>query len=426
MAFDDILFYVFIGIGLIYFIHFGFYTVGANLYDMKHYRRLRRMPKRFRTARPLVSVLIPAHNEEKSIIRCLDSVRKNTYRKVEIIVINDASKDSTADLVMNYICQYPHLSISLINLRKNLGKAGALNRALSRQASGKLIMTLDADSVLHSRAIKRAVDYFEDEKVVGVAANVRIMDDWSVLGLLQKFEHMIGYRSKKLYSLTNCEFIVGGVGSTYRKSVMKKVKFYDTGTTTEDIGLSLKIAALGNKKYRLVYATDVVAMTEGVQTFKALLRQRYRWKMGMIQNLFKHKQLFANNDPSFSWSLTMYRIPMAFLGEILTLLEPLMLAYTAYLAIAYDAVGIIVGAYMVITLYILWNLWPDEHTSLARKLLLSVYSPIIYFIFYIMSFVQIISIYRCILNFKQITARNSNGGKWVSPERTGRQVTQFS
>jgi biofilm PGA synthesis N-glycosyltransferase PgaC len=426
MAIDDLIFYLFISIGLIYFIHFGLYTVGANIYDIRQYRRISRMPKRFRTKRPLVSVLIPAHNEEKGIVRCLDSVRKNTYRKIEIIVINDASKDNTGNLVADYICRYPRMSISLINLRKNVGKAGALNRALNRQAQGDLIMTLDADSVLHNRAIKRAVDYFEDENVAGVAANVRIMDHWSILGLLQKFEHMIGYRSKKLYSLTNSEFIIGGVGSMYRRSIMKKVKFYDTDTTTEDIGLSLKIAALGNKDYRLVYGADIVAVTEGVQTFKALLRQRYRWKMGMIQNLLKHKGLFANNNSSFSRSLTMYRIPMAFLGEILMLLEPLMFLYTIYLAIAYNAVGIIMGAYMVITLYILWNLWPDEHTSLKRKLLLSLYTPIIYFIFYIMSFVQIVSIYRCLFNAKQITNRSSNGGKWVSPERTGEQITQFS
>ncbi|OGL30635.1 hypothetical protein A3D14_03485 [Candidatus Saccharibacteria bacterium RIFCSPHIGHO2_02_FULL_47_12] len=426
MALDDLIFYVFMVIGLIYFVHFGLYTVGANLYDIKQYRRLRRVPKRFRTKRPLVSVLIPAHNEEKGIVRCLDSVRKNTYRKIEIIVINDASKDKTSDLVADYICRYPRMSISLINLRKNLGKAGALNRALRRQASGNLIMTLDADSVLHRRAIKRSVDYFEDENIVGVAANVRMMDDWSVLGLLQKFEHMIGYRSKKLYSLTNSEFIIGGVGSTYRKEIMKEVKFYDTDTSTEDIGLSLKIAALGNREHRLVYGSDVVAMTEGVQSFRALLHQRYRWKMGMIQNLLKHRQLFANNDESYTWSLTMYRIPMAFLGEILMMLEPLMFAYTIYLVIAFNAVGIVMGAYMIITMYVLWNLWPDEHTPLKRKLLLSLYTPVIYFIFYIMSFVQIVSIYRCLFNVKQITNRSSGGGKWVSPERTGQQVTQFN
>src|SRR5206468_1640829 len=140
-----------------------------------------------------------------------------------------------------------------------------------------LTMTLDADSALDKYAIANAVEYFRDKRVVGVAANVKIMQQHSVLGMLQKFEHMIGYRSKKFYTLTNSEFILGGVASTYRYETLKRVGFYDTDTATEDIGLSLKIVSEGNKKQRIVYAANVVASTEGVQSYKALFRQRYRW-----------------------------------------------------------------------------------------------------------------------------------------------------
>src|SRR5579884_1576561 len=149
-------------------------------------------------------------------------------------------------------------------------------------------MCLDADSILHPSAIERAVSYFSDPKIIGVAANVRVIGNRTTLGKLQQFEHMIGYRSKKFYSLSNCEFIVGGVASTYRKSVLKKVKFYDDDTLTEDIGLSLKlIAKEGNRRRRVTYAADVVALTEGVSSFNDLLKQRYRWKMGNLQNLYK-------------------------------------------------------------------------------------------------------------------------------------------
>jgi cellulose synthase/poly-beta-1,6-N-acetylglucosamine synthase-like glycosyltransferase len=310
-------------------------------------------------------------------------------------------------------------------MSSNLGKSGALNYALKRYAHGDLIMTLDGDSILHKNAIARAVSYFQDEKVVGVAANVRVMDSLTILGLLQKFEHMIGYRSKKFFSLINGEFIIGGVASTYRRDIMKLVGFYDTDTTTEDIGLSLKIAALGNREHRLVYAADVVAMTEGVLTFKALLRQRFRWKMGMLQNLIKNKHLFANNDPIYSRALTMYRVPMAYLSEILLALEPFMWLYLVYLTIAYQTPALFVGAYMTITLYIMWNLWPDEHTSLKRKISLSIYAPILYFVFYIMSVVQIVSIFRCLFNPKQMVRKVKTEVAWVSPERSATAV-QFS
>jgi biofilm PGA synthesis N-glycosyltransferase PgaC len=258
--------------------------------------------------------------------------------------------------------------------------------------------------------------------VVGVAANVRVMDSLTILGLLQKFEHMIGYRSKKFNSIINAEFIVGGVASTYRREIMQEVGFYSTDTMTEDLGLSLKITALGNREHRLIYAADVVAMTEGVQTFKQLLRQRYRWKMGMLQNLIKNKQLFANNDVAFSRTLTMYRIPMAFLGEVLLMLEPFVWIYLIYLSIAFHTPALFAGAYVTITLYVLWNLWPDEHTSLKRKVSLSFYAPILYFIFYIMSLIQIISIFRCLANPKRLARKTKENGTWISPERSGQAV----
>jgi len=422
MWFKDFMFYLFVTVAMVNVMHFGFYLVGANIYDIWQAFRSNKPVKRSRKQRPLVSVLIPAHNEEKAIIRCLDSVRHSSYRKLEIIVIDDASNDNTAQLVMNYICKYPNRSISLLVMQKNRGKAGALNHALSRQAQGELIMTLDADSVLHKQAIKNAVSYFDNPKVAGVAANVRIMDSTRILGLLQKFEHMIGYRSKKFYSLANSEFIIGGVASTYRRNILKQVDFYDEDTVTEDIGLSLKVVSLGNRDHRIVYAADVVAMTEGVQTFGALVKQRYRWKMGSLQNLLKNRQLFANNGEQYSRMLTLYRIPMAFLGELLLLLEPLLLGYIIYLAFVFHTPTLILGAYITITLYILWTIWPDEHTSWPRKLQLTLYAPLMYFIFYIMNVVQYAAVIRCLFNYKQVLRQGESVGNWVSPERSGQPV----
>jgi biofilm PGA synthesis N-glycosyltransferase PgaC len=234
--------------GLINLVHFCAYITGANIYDIQQIRKdsVRKQTRRRRHT-PLVSVLVPAHNEELTIIRTLDSIRTNTQRKIEIIVIDDASTDNTYRLVKGYIAEHPSRSIRIIRKRKNAGKGEALNTALRRYARGELIMTLDADSIIDRHAIKRAVAHFDDPRVVGMAANVRILDDESILGLVQKFEHMIGYRSKKFYSITNSEFIIGGVASTYRRSTISKVGFYDTDTITEDIGLSLKVVSEGQQ-----------------------------------------------------------------------------------------------------------------------------------------------------------------------------------
>jgi cellulose synthase/poly-beta-1,6-N-acetylglucosamine synthase-like glycosyltransferase len=246
------------------------------------------------------------------------------------------------------------------------------------------------------------------------------MESKTILGNVQRFEHMVGYRSKKFYSLTNSEFIIGGVASTYRKSILRKVKFYDNDTVTEDIGLSLKIIALqGNRNRRIVYAADVVALTEGVNNFKDLLKQRYRWKKGNLQNLFKYKSLIGTYNPSkYSRMLTMYRFPMALFSEALLVLEPLLLAYIVYLSFHYHTIGIILGAYITITLYTMSVLWPDEHLGVRDKLKMSFSALIIYLLFYIMDVVQMYAVSNTLLRFKQVIKRETSG-IWVSPKRSG-------
>jgi poly-beta-1,6-N-acetyl-D-glucosamine synthase len=422
----EILFYLFIIVGLINMAHIGMYIAGANLYDMWQLRR-RSSSKRKRTIRPLVSIMVPAHNEALVIERCLDSVRKSTYRKLEIIVHNDRSTDDTAKLVTRYKKQYPWLNLRLINRRHQVGKGGGLNYSIKRYAKGELIMTLDADCILRRDAIKKAVDYFDDQRVVGVAANVRLLEQRTVLGVLQRFEHLIGYRSKKFYTVSNSEFIIGGVASTYRRSILEAVGYYDTDTATEDIGLSMKIAALGNRQHRLIYAADVVASTEGAHNFMALLKQRYRWKMGSLQNLFCHLHLIGQTqNGKYSRSLTWYRLPMAIVSEIMLLIQPFILAYIVALSFASHSLALFIGAYITITIYTLWTILPDEHSVGRHKLAMAAYAPLLYFTFYIMDLVQIISIVRCLMHPRELTRRNSKKEAiWVSPERVGQQA-QFS
>lgn len=443
---SSILIWIITLIGLVNFVHISLYIGSANIYDILHLRKVRLARKKAAIEAPYepkVTVLIPAHNEELGIIRCLETVCKSTYRNLSIVVIDDASKDNTSQLVREFIAKHsrraasrlvikdgktvreyyrpsPDMpSICLLTRPVNSGKAAGLNYALKHAVTEGLTMTLDADSALDKHAVANAVAYFRDKKVVGVAANVKIMQQKSVLGMLQKFEHMIGYRSKKFYSLTNCEFVIGGVASTYRYDVLKEIGFYDTDTATEDIALSMKIASRGNLERRIVYASDVVASTEGVQTFHALLKQRYRWKLGTLQVLFKYRYMFANTDKKYSRSLTMYRMPMAFLSEILLVLQPFILGYILYLSFTHHVVGTLLAGYLTITAYVLWSLWPDEHHSRRDKLLLSAYAPVMYFTFFIMDFVQIVAIARCLIHFKQFTTLSNRHVTWVSPKRVG-------
>lgn len=117
--FLQILFVIFIIVSFINIGHFGLYLVGANYYDIQQFKRNAKTKKKNNDIRPLVSVLIPAHNESSGIIRTLESVRKSTHRKLEIIVIDDGSTDNTKKIVNDYILKYPTRSIRLMYKQKN-------------------------------------------------------------------------------------------------------------------------------------------------------------------------------------------------------------------------------------------------------------------------------------------------------------------
>jgi cellulose synthase/poly-beta-1,6-N-acetylglucosamine synthase-like glycosyltransferase len=256
-----------------------------------------------------------------------------------------------------------------------------------------------------------------------VASNVRVLDNHTFLGRLQRFEHMIGYRSKKFYNIINGEYVVGGVGSTYRTNVLKQIGMYDYDTLTEDIGLSLKlIAKRGNKKSRVVYAPNVVAYTEGVQSFKALFKQRLRWKMGSIQNLIKHRSLIGNTDFSkYSRALTLYRLPMSLIGELMLLIEPFTVGYVIYLSVSLHTLNILIGAYVTITLYIMLTLWPDEHLETKEKLKMSLQAFQIYALLYVMDVIQVLAAVTSLINYKKLFKRNTKQ-TWISPARAGTTV----
>lgn len=125
----------------------------------------------------------------------------------------------------------------------------------------------------------------------------------------------------------------------------------------------------------------------------------------------------ANTDQRYSKMLTFYRIPMAFIGEIMLLCEPFVLLYVLYLAYLIGSLSMFVGSYLVITFYLLWTLLPDEHMDLKEKLRMVAYAPVMYFIMYIMNVVQVSAAARCIWNYKKVLRKTSTSSTWQSPSR---------
>jgi biofilm PGA synthesis N-glycosyltransferase PgaC len=428
MSFTLFTAYVFATVSALYILHFGFYLIGANIYDVwqarrQHEQYFKAATGQTHTYNPLVTIAISAHNEELVIVRCLESIRRSHYKHLQVLLVDDSSQDKTYQLAQEYAKRYPGFPLQVLQRKERGGKGSALNYALKGFGQGELVMTLDADSVLHTDAIANAVSYFTDTTIVGVAANVKILDDFTVLGVLQRLEHLVGYRSKKVYSITNCEFVVGGVASTYRMDVIRSYGFYDTDSITEDIGLSMKVVSHGNRVNRIVYASDVVASTEGVTTFHGLLRQRYRWKYGSLQNLIKYRRLILEHDTkTYTPWLLFYRLPMAIASEFALLFAPVIWVYVLYWTLAAGSLHLMIGAYVIITLYTIMTIWFGEHMSSRDRLHLTMYAFTAYFIFYIMDAIQLISMLRCLRRGYRLLQQKNDGAVWVSPKRIGQEI----
>lgn len=100
----------------------------------------------------LISVIIPAYNAAKTISSTLDPLLKQTYDNIEIIIINDGSKDNTKEIVEQFSKKFRN--IRLLNLEKNIGLVGAYIHGI-KNAIGKYICFVDADDIVTTNYVHK-------------------------------------------------------------------------------------------------------------------------------------------------------------------------------------------------------------------------------------------------------------------------------
>lgn len=411
---------------LINIIRMGTFLVGVSLYDIKNSRtRKKRTKPDSHKYLPRVSVIIPAHNEQGVIVRCMKSVCDNTYKNLEIIVVDDGSTDKTYKIIQQYKKQLKRRKIKLIR-QKNSGKAVALNNAIKKNVTGELVMCLDADSLLRKDAVANAVEYFRDPTVKAMAANVKIIDDGRLMSLIQRYEYLISYNMKKSLTTFNIEYIIGGVGSVFRTTTLKQVKFYNTNTITEDINLTLKIVNRGNIANRIVYASNVIAYTEAVMHVRQLITQRFRWKYGRFQSFVVYRKLFFSTKKKYSKALTWVFLPYALFSEAMLFLEPIFIGFILYIIATSRNVSPIAFALIILSLYIGINVMSEEYETLPTKIKLIVLAPFMYFLFFLLSFIELVALAKSVVDHKKIFSSNttrSGSSHWKHVERSGIRVS---
>lgn len=129
--------------------------------------------------RPLVSIVVPAYNAEQHINECLCSLAGQTYEKIEVIVVDDGSKDKTADYCKLWEKRDPRFAVFR---QANQGVSAARNKGL-RESSGEWVLFVDADDWLEAEAIEKAIETSKDADVV-VYGMATFNDDGATRGEL--------------------------------------------------------------------------------------------------------------------------------------------------------------------------------------------------------------------------------------------------
>jgi len=414
-------------ISFINLIRLSFLLIGSDIYNLILHRKLKKLWQKSDEFYPMMSIIIPAYNEEKTILTTVSSVLKNGYPmdKFEVIVVDDGSSDRTSQIVREFKDRHRINNLQIVT-QQNKGKAEALNTGIKQFSKGELIMCLDADSFLGKGSLKNAADHFQDRNVFGVAANVKIKEGKGILNLLQRFEYTVCYQMKRGQTVYNIEYIIGGIGSTFRKDYLSVIGYYDSNTVTEDIDLTMKLLRNGNKMIRVMYAADVIAYTQSALSISDLIKQRFRWKWGRYQTFWKNKYMFFSFDKKFTKGLTWIYLPYALFADIAFLFEPLIVGYIIFLTIAYHDYFTLLSAFLVISFYIMMNILAEDTLIFTDKVTMFLLSPTMYLFFYILSFVEYVALLKAIVKIHTLRRSLSEKGHVWQPVKRESYITNVS
>ncbi|MCY7420641.1 MAG: glycosyltransferase [Chitinophagaceae bacterium] len=251
--------------------------------------------------KPLVSIIVPAYNEEMNAVKSLENLLKCDYENFNIYFIDDGSKDNTYDHVLKAFAGHPSMTILT---KTNGGKASALNYGIA-QTNAAYVVCIDADTKLKPDAVSKLMRHFDFEeetgqKVGAVAGNVKVGNEVNMITRWQSIEYITSQNfDRKAFAYINAITVVPGAIGAFKKDVIEEAGGFTTDTLAEDCDLTIRILKAG---YKVENENGAIALTEAPESVQQFLKQRFRWSFGVMQTFWKHRDaLFSNRYKSLGW-----------------------------------------------------------------------------------------------------------------------------
>lgn len=283
---------------------------------------------------PPISILAPAFNERASICQSVRSMLALNYPEMEVVVINDGSKDDTLQVLIDEFHLYRSASYYETRIpskqvrgvyqsmdfhglvvvdKENGGKADSLNAGLN-VARYPLVCSVDADSILEQDSLLRGVRPFVYNpdlclasggiiRVVngcgvlnGRVTNVRSPQKW--IARFQVIEYLRAFLGGRVgFSSFNSLLVISGAFGIFSKAAVLAIGGYRTDTVGEDMEIVVRLhrwAREQKRHYLIAFEPDPVCWTEVPESLKILRRQRNRWQRGTLETMWNHRGMILN------------------------------------------------------------------------------------------------------------------------------------
>ncbi|MGF6376175.1 biofilm PGA synthesis N-glycosyltransferase PgaC [Clostridiales Family XIII bacterium PM5-7] len=284
-----------------------------------------------------ISIIVPAHNEEVTILDSVSSLLAQNYKLYEIIIVDDGSTDRTAEKVIEHFhmtkidrpvqrlvpCQDPleiyecqtENRIPITFVRKEQGgKADSLNTGIN-VSQFPYFICMDADSMLQKDSLYEIIKpVLENDNVIACGGQVAVSNgvklvngevvDYSLprkhVTAMQVLEYERSFLASRIFMNTfNGNLIISGAFGLFKRDAVVKAGGYDVSTVGEDMELVVKLHAYcraNQLDYSIQYAPDAICWSQVPSTLSDLIIQRRRWHIGLFESLTKYKSVVGRKE----------------------------------------------------------------------------------------------------------------------------------
>lgn len=308
-----------------------------------------------------ISLIVPAYNEEATIVPAVRALLQLRYQQFEVIVVNDGSRDGTLAALQKEFSLQPfpeayrvqvrskpvrgiyrsltHPNLRVVDKENGGSKADASNAGLNA-ARYPLFYCGDADCVLDPDALRRAVrPFLEDPHTVACGGTVRIINGCRVRGgflervalprkflaLLQIVEYLRAFLGGRMgWAPINGLLIVSGAFGLFHRQTVIDAGGYRPEAIGEDMDLVVRLhrmLAERGQKYRIAFVPDPVCWTDAPEDLATLAKQRKRWHRGLADSLqYSRKLCFARGSGAAGWLAYPFFLLFELLGPVVEVL----------------------------------------------------------------------------------------------------------